>query len=324
MEGTGPIRASAPPDVVIGEILAELDAEARRNQGKWVDKRRYARRRFRTRCDVRYTSAGKVRACRGSTRDLSAAGLGLVVPVHLPRSTPVVVRAVLANGDMQQLTGTVAHTRALRDGWCLVGIIFSRISDASLLDATAEPAELAVANARGAGQRSYDELSGRRAALCFLGAPKGGGAPSRERMARVLKYARSADHVVREAAIPPLMRLPPETGVPALILRLQDPNAAVQAAAALALGELRATDAIPHLVDMLLLRVDAVALAAAHALGRMGDQRGLRVAIRLLGRENLLSRRAAQTVGVIVGREFEPNREGVAAARNYLRDSQTS
>ncbi len=323
MPGAVSTSAASSQDVLIRQLLAELQSAAASHPAQAANQRVHPRHPFHVRCEVRYEIAAQVvGACQGTTRDLSASGVGLLIPANLGRGTPVLVRFALNTGEQRHLTGTVTHSREVRAGWCLVGARFARLERDLLADSppAAPPPAPPPAAEPPAAPRAFEELSGRKDALAFLAGLRGEW-QTKERTARVLALARSSDHIVREAAVPVLVQLHKDSAVPALLERLHDPNAAIQGAAAAALGELHAQQAIPSLVNMLKSPSDDVALWAAHALGRLGDQRGLRVAARLLDGETPLGRRAARTLGIIVGREFRPNPEGVSAARSYVREN---
>jgi len=127
------------------------------------------------------------------------------------------------------------------------------------------------------------------------------------------------NHMVRRATIPVLMQVISKDGIAALIRLLEDSNASVQAEAAEALAQLRVTEAIQPLRVLLQHRDEEVALRAAAALGRLGDKSGIRVIGRILHTDSHLSRRAAYTLGIVVGKKFRANAEGVAEACEYLK-----
>jgi HEAT repeat protein len=141
---------------------------------------------------------------------------------------------------------------------------------------------------------------------------------TRERMQKVITWSMAADHVVRRATIPVLMQIGSGMATQALVRLLDDPNHTIQGEAAEALGQVRDTTAIEAIRNLLQHPNEDVALRAALALAQMKDKSGLRVASRILQSDSPLNRRAARTLGVIVGRGFRPNSVGLAAARKYL------
>ena len=100
---------------------------------------------------------------------------------------------------------------------------------------------------------------------------------------------------------------------------LRDSNPVIQGEAAEALGLLGLSQALEPLQDLLHHQDDEVAARAAMALARMGSWTGKRVLMRLIIREGPASRLAAKALGMLVGRDFHPNAEGVLQARQYLR-----
>jgi len=74
-------------------MLADIDASAGAQQGRWAEKRVSERRRYRARCSIRFLSAdgASVRTVAGTTRDVSLQGLGFVSPEHFLRKASLVV-----------------------------------------------------------------------------------------------------------------------------------------------------------------------------------------------------------------------------------------
>ncbi len=64
--------------------------------------------------------------------------------------------------------------------------------------------------------------------------------------------------------------------------------------------------------------VTRIALRAAGAMGKLGDNSGLRLVARILQSDCPETRLAAHTLGEITGHRFAANREGVESARRYL------
>jgi hypothetical protein len=310
----------APAGGIDTGLLALLhDLEQTRADGdrKWTDKRTHRRQRAHLRCEVRYVAPdGHVRAAKAVTRDLSQGGVGLISDVHFRRRAPLVLVINAKDGTTRKYAGLAAYSREVRTGWYLTGVQFGAVDPALL---NAEPV-LLPDKPTADSPRDFDDLSGRVEALKFLESFRAGWTPSKERTWRALECARSADHVVRRAAVPVLMQLAEEACADALIALLNDSNSLVQCDAAAALGELKERRAIARLQELLQDPDDELALRVAHALAQMQDASGMRVVSRIVGAETPLNRRAARTLGLLVGMEFRPNAQGVAAARAYLND----
>ncbi len=157
------------------------------------------------------------------------------------------------------------------------------------------------------------------AALRMLEGAARYGVTSKETITKVIHFAHAPDHILRRAAIPALARLAGRDGHLPLVSLLGDPNATIQGEAAEALALTENKDAIEPIKALLEHKNPEVALRAAIALGRLKDQSGLAVAIRLLRRDNPQTQFAAFALGIIVGQRFRRSAEGVAAARQYIK-----
>jgi len=142
---------------------------------------------------------------------------------------------------------------------------------------------------------------------------------SKDKRADLFRMSMSPDQPIRRATIPIFMQLAGHDGILTLISLLDDPDPTIQGEAAEALGRLQATQAVDYLQRLLQHQDDEVVLRSAEALGRMGNHSGLGAVARVVRSQTALSHRAARTLGIIVGRKFRPNAEGVTAARRYLK-----
>jgi hypothetical protein len=262
----------------------------------------------------------------GRTRDISVGGLGFVSSEHFVRGQPLLVAIDLPDGRSKKLTGRVSFCRRVEDGWYLTGLHFCHVAEPLLTHQAYEQAR-ATRNERASSQESAEgkadgscpTTSRHEQALKTLAALGKQPLQSPEVVAKVVSMSMWPNHMVRRATIPVLMQVISKDGVAALIRLLEDSNATVQAEAAEALAQLRVTEAIQPLRTLLQHRDEEVALRAAAALGRLGDTSGVRVIGRILHTDSHLTRRAAYTLGIVVGRKFRANAAGVAEAREYLK-----
>ncbi len=321
-------RGTADHVQAVLAILEQIDSLAASPDERWTEKRRTLRRKFSTDCGLLYVVAGDeaARLAFGHTRDISVGGLGFVSSEHLIRGQPLLVAIGLPDGKNKELTGKVAYCRRIEDGWYLTGLRFCRIEQALLTHQAYEEA-LAKRNECASSQESaettadasFPTTSRHEQALKMLAALGKQPLRSPEVAAKVVSMSMWRNHMVRRATIPVLMQVIGKDGIAALIRLLEDSNASVQAEAAEALAQLHVTEAIQPLRVLLQHRDDEVALRAAAALGRLGDTSGVRVIGRVLHTDSHLSRRAAYTLGIVVGKKFRANAEGVAEAREYLK-----
>jgi hypothetical protein len=313
----------------VSELLQEVDALALAQGARWAEKRDRTRRKFNAEFEVYHLSpdgAGMLKTT-ATARDISLGGVGFVAPHHFARNAPLLVEVTLSAENAKRLTGMVVYSRRVKEGWYLTGMKFGPVDDETLTRAVREglPADVPASDSPG---RGIDDAGGtpakaplgqRERALAALAAAGASRLVSRDRISKVVSLSMSSDHVVRRAAIPVLMQIVGHEGTLALIELLEDANANVQAEAAEALGRLHASQAVEPLRQLLKHNDEAVVLRAAEALGRMNDQSGLRLVARWVRGDTSLNRRAARTLGVIVGQPFRATTEGVAAARRYLK-----
>ena len=323
-------RGTADHVQAVSAILEQIDSLAASQDERWAEKRRTPRRKFPTDCEVLHVAQGNQGPCLtfGHTRDISVGGLGFVSSKHFVRGQALFVVIGLPDGKSRELTGTVAYCRRIEDGWYLSGLQFCRIEE-PLLSRQAYEQARARLNER-ASQTSQPETEAKtdasasttsrhEKALNMLAALGKQPLRSPEVVAKVVAMSMWPNHMVRRATIPVLMQITNRDGIAVLIRLLEDSNASVQAEAAEALAQLRVSEAIQPLRVLLQHSDDEVALRAAAALGRLGDTSGVRVIGRVLHTDSHLSRRAAYTLGIVVGKKFRANAEGVAEAREYLK-----
>jgi HEAT repeat protein len=129
---------------------------------------------------------------------------------------------------------------------------------------------------------------------------------------------------VRRKAIDVLAGIGTKTARAMFLNAFRDPDPSVRESAIGAAGALRMVEATPLLLPLLRDPVEAIALRAAGALGRVGQRNGFELAKRTLLRDGPNSRLAAQVVGDIVGHRFPANLEGIKAARRYLNIHESS
>lgn len=303
-------------------IIAQLDESASETYSEWSNKRRSERRRVRGRCLVFFVGGARASLVKreGRLRDISTGGLGFVSQEHFRRRTPVLIALLLAENKTKHLSGHVVYSRAVRDGWYLSGVEFGPTEDERLTPAAVQATPIEEGSAPVA-EESGPQKSAREQAMELLRQASSGWALSAEKVEKIIGLAQATDHVVRRAAIPVLMQLGDIGATDALRKLLQDANVDIQAEAADALGQLNVPEAREELAELLQSKHETLVLSAAQALGRMGDQRGLRMVAQVVNSESPLNRRAARALGFIVGQEFRPNSDGLAAARAYLKKS---
>ncbi|MDV2482252.1 HEAT repeat domain-containing protein [Methanoculleus sp. Wushi-C6] len=126
--------------------------------------------------------------------------------------------------------------------------------------------------------------------------------PKKTSLEQYLEALRSSDETVRAAAVVALQGMGKEA-IGYLIGALRDPHHAVRIAAAEALGEIGDPDAVEPLVLLFRDAREDVRIAAAAALGRIGDRRSIPALIRLFGDSYHGVRVAAADAVVIFGRD---------------------
>ncbi|MCH8146395.1 MAG: HEAT repeat domain-containing protein [Planctomycetes bacterium] len=142
--------------------------------------------------------------------------------------------------------------------------------------------------------------------------------PSVEAQRTVVILAMSGDAKVRLKAVDVLSHIGTRTAREALVALLSDPNPEVRERVMFAVGVGRVHEAADLLREMLRDEVENVALAAAAALGKLGDDSGLRLVTAKLEQGGSVARLAANALGDITGHRFSANREGIKAALRYL------
>jgi len=320
--------ATASIEREVRALLAEIDALAQSQEGRWAEKRGNYRRQFQADCGIRYLAADResVIATSGATRDISPGGLGFLSPEHFLRRTELLVLVQTSAGNVKRLTGKVVYSRRAGEGWYLTGMRFGPLEGVDLAKdvsaatpSTRPPATGAVSRPpRGAPDKtSGPPITKRQRALSVLAAVGAARTHTKESVARVVTLSMSPHHEVRRAAIPVLLQIGGQDGIVSLIGMLDDPNPVNQSEAAMALGQLRATQAVGPLRKLLHHKNRDVLLSAAEALARMEDQSGLSPVLHILRSDISQSRRAARVFGVLIGQDFRPNADGVAAARRY-------
>ena len=130
--------------------------------------------------------------------------------------------------------------------------------------------------------------------------------------------AMSGDAAVRLKAVDVLAGINTRATRNAVASLVGDVNADVRERAAVISGTFRVPEAISPLHGLLGDSVTRIALRAAGALGKLGDNSGLSLVARILQSDCPETRLAAHTFGEITGHRFAANREGVEAARRYL------
>ena len=143
-------------------------------------------------------------------------------------------------------------------------------------------------------------------------------APTIEAERTVVRLAISSNSEVRRKAIDVLANFGTKAARAALLDLLQDPDPTVREHAVAAAGMTKMLEAAHTLRRQLDDPVEAVALRAAGALGRLGERTGLPLVIEALRRKDGQARLAAQVFGEIVGHRFPANERGVDAAQRYL------
>ena len=311
------------------EILAEIDGNATGRVEKWTEKRRSERKRIRLECVVRYIfpQTDTARTATGRTRDLSTTGMAVLSDIHFLRRTSVAITVPLHDGRKKQVCGKVTYSRLVREGWFLTGIQFGPVTDKRLTTAQNGPV---AGNGIGDGGREQSKSSPRRPtptktrtnrdrALATLSAVRIAKSHTREAMTNLAAMSVSQDHVIRKATIPVFLELGNRDGVLGLIGLLKDANSDIQGDAADALGALRAPEATSALKKLTKTGDAKAALRAATALGRLGDRSGLALVVGYLKEGGQHAKLAARALGAIVGQDFRPTRQGVAAARRYAK-----
>lgn len=134
----------------------------------------------------------------------------------------------------------------------------------------------------------------------------------------VVKLSTSPNPEVRRKAIDVLANIGTKAARAAVVALLEDHEPAVREHAAATVGMMEMLEAAYTLRQLLNDPVEAVAMRAAGALGRLGERTGLPLVMEALQQKGAQARLAAQVFGEIVGHRFPANERGVKAARRYL------
>ncbi|MFQ5589740.1 MAG: HEAT repeat domain-containing protein [Phycisphaerae bacterium] len=319
----------------VREILAEIDRAAVVDARQWAEKRNSSRQRFNTVCTVRYLAPDgrTVATVHGHTRDISVGGLGIVSHHHFRRGTALYISVASTGGQTRSLTGTVVYSRIVREGWYLTGVRFVPMSGKTVTppaeerepDEKTNPEKTGPgptpehSSPAGASDEDKSQARARERALRLLASASSAGVTSNSQIDKIVMLSSSGDHVIRRAAIPALMQITSAAGRLGLEALLRDPNSQIQLEAAEALGSIGAEASIEPLKELLTHKKPDVALRTAAVLGRLNDRSGLAVVRRYMSKGNPHARDAVRAFGVIVGRKFRLNDEGIEEASRYLK-----
>lgn len=311
-------------DREILDMLLEVDEQASREDSRWAEKRVHVRKTARIPCEVRFIGPDgeSVLYTLGRTREVAAGGLSFLSRQHFARRCGIVVTLSLSGGKVRSLSARVVYSRWLREGWYLTGVQFCAAEDPRL-----DPrnySQVVVREARFGNEEDPveedDKVPSRQRVLRFLAMVSAAHRRTKTMVAKVVMASMSSDHVVRRASIPVLQSIAGREGLTCLVSMLRDSNSEIQGEAAEALGMMGHPEALEPLQQLLHHEDDAVAVRAAEALARLGSWSGKHVILRLLILEGPVSRRAARALGLLVGRDFRPNAEGVEQARKYAQE----
>ncbi len=347
MMGSGTGRTETVNVQEVRELLAEIDRVSGAEEDRWANKRRTERRRIRVPCTVRYLATDGETVCvvDAHTRDVSSEGIGLVSTEHFARSTGVCVKIAVGEGKNRKLAGRVVYSRLIREGWYLSGVKFQTLRCPRLESDEAEagpsgspepksaPSPKATSRPNRTPPHANDDpstaqtmeqpnrLKGstRDRALRMLALTSSLKRDSRDTLNKVILLSASEDHVIRNATIPALLQIGGPEARDGLVRLLEDVNPQIQVEAAEALGQLNARAAIEPLKRLLKHQQADIALRVAAVLGRMEDRSGINVVRSLLAKDNPRTRDAVRTLGIIIGRKFRLNEQGIAEARRELK-----
>lgn len=322
MDGNNTMATENPEEVQALALLDELTLPASARSARWTEMRASQRKVLRAPCKVRFIDPARdvVAATMGWMRDVSRGGLGFVCHRHFLCRAELGLTIALPKGGNKHLTGSVCYSKPIQEDWYLTGMRLGSIQDERLTAALEnDTTELSSDEEVPPPDRTPTSGSPRQRMLRMLAAVSATSSVSQETASRVVFASMSSDHMVRLAAIPALMGLRTRDGTSALIRLLDDKNPEVQSQVAEVLGGSRVAEAVPHLRRLLRHGKDDVALRAAEALGRIGDNSGIHTVARILRTNDSLRRRAARTLGIIVGQRFPATDEGIAAALGYLK-----
>ena len=142
--------------------------------------------------------------------------------------------------------------------------------------------------------------------------------PPVEAQRTVVILAMSGDAKIRLKAVDVLANIRSRITREALVALLKDANPTVRERTVNAVSLEHVSEAADTLRELLNDEVEAVALVAAGALGKFGDDSGLNLVGHKLDEGGPGARLAARALGEITGHRFPSNREGVKAAVRYL------
>jgi len=165
-----------------------------------------------------------------------------------------------------------------------------------------------------ASESEARHLSGCEAALLL-------GRRERNEAVKVLRaIAREGSPRVRRRVAECLTEIGGEGSIIGLTDLMRDPNADVRLKAVLGLGALRAHGVRSLLRTMLESETNTdVKVAIARALGMLSDLSGMSLICQLLNEGSERFRRsAAYALRDVIGQKFNPDKEGVDAAKRYL------
>ncbi len=302
---------------VTATLLDALDTHVGAPDGSHADHRGQARHRFRTECIVRYFGADRtaIEQTAGRTRNISRSGIAVLVKRWFRVGDPVYLILSLTDGPASHLAGKVVFARRAHGPWFELGVQLQPGARRHAL-APGED-EVASADAQATGNAPGSESS-RTKKLNTLSVARATAGYSKEARRAILGMATSSDEMVRARALEALIDVGGKAAAGTVIQALADADEDVRLAAIAAVNILDITTALPALKTRLSNDSAPVQLRAAATLGRFGDQAGLPVAMHWLEHQGENARLAALAYGEILGQEFRPNAEGVAAARRYM------
>lgn len=265
--------------------------------------------------------------------DVSRGGL-CVYAVHPMYRGEVLYLQIRVNDAPVWLRSTVAWCRQQDANSYRVGLRFTdRVTAAQIrepasvlaMDDVVQPV-ISTAPADGGGPEKKEKVGQpatvdekRERALKTLAGIACMDRPNAEAQRIAVTLATSGDVNVRLKGVDVLTNMGTKIARHGLVVLLEDANPEVRERAVQAVGAERVSEAAATLRRLLEDPVERVALRAAGALGRLGHTAGLELIEQKLETEGPQARLAAQALGDITKQRFRPNREGVEAARRYLR-----
>ena len=134
----------------------------------------------------------------------------------------------------------------------------------------------------------------------------------------VLVQSESDDPAIRKRAVELLPLGKTKFARLALLRLLRDSDDEVREQMVITAGAIKMVEAAHILRDALNDPIESLALRAAGALGRIGENDGLPLVAHHLKRDGPLTRMATVVLGEITGNRFPGNAHGIQAARRYL------